>query len=271
MNFPSIPDDLYKLLVIIGAGLIIYSYISQQNEYQNYKNETIKYNSEVRTLNNERQYLEDELDIIEDEADNYSKKYNIKNPVIVSDSGYVFNQTLRGSKNDVRVSDSVASLLSRFKIKKREIKIKDDQLKVQSYVIDEIKADFNETDNFTFWLSIIGTILFSIGVLRWVKSEESKENVMQRQNIFLPTISKCCQSCGIIFNKSIKYGREENGEKNFNFCEMCYSNGTFNEPHLKKEEMFNRILSKINNPKKKEISRIKKKIEGLERWVPEKY
>lgn len=272
MSFPTLPDSVYKLFVYLGIGLMVYAFISRQNEYVEFENQRLEYNSKVRRLDNQREQLNVELKSINADADFYSKRFSIPNPLIVSDSGYSFNQTIRGDEKSVALSDTISHILTSFRIKKKQIAEKDAELGIQRYIIDEKGDDFKQIDDFSIGLAIIGCIVFLVGLSIWINNEKEKENILHRQNLSLPTFSNCCQSCGIVFDRTTKFGTEVNGNTNYNFCIRCYSNGKYAEPNITVSQIVKTVQSDLGIKFSiKEERKFEKKIRRLDRWKLKRY
>lgn len=268
MNIPILPDKTYKLAIYIGIGLILYSWIIGQNKSEEYEKQKVAFSVEIKRLENERKYLDTDLKTLSKDADLLSRKFSIKNPLTVSDSGYIFIRTLVGGRKEVLISDSIASLLKQFDHKQKEILIKDDQLAIKRYELESLGNYLLEIkETFLFLLGFGGSLTF-IGLIAWSNSDDFDAQLLKRQNIDKPYISSSCQSCGKKFNSMIRYGTENNNTKNYHFCNQCYSNGEFTIPDLTKEEM-KVIIRKELVAKKAKWMTIKLKLLQLnnaERW-----
>jgi hypothetical protein len=273
MNLSNLPDSFYKLLVYIGIGLIVYVFINQQNESNQYDKELLVYNSKIRKINSERLFLKQELEDIFNEAEIHSKKNNEINPLKISDSGYVFNRTLRGEKVKVNLSDTISNLLKRYENKQKEFRLKDSDLDIQRYLLDEKAIIFSNNQDFLYMIAFVGAILLFIGLAFWIEFDIFKDKIIARQNLNLPTYSKNCQSCGIKFNSTTKFGTQNTSELNYNYCYDCYVDGKFTDETLTLDEMLKKINSEMKSSKISIIERlfVLSKIEKLDRWKKNKY
>lgn len=273
MNINNLPDTFYKVLVYLGVAMLIYGFVFVQNETTNFEKERLTYNSTLKKIENDRYFLNEELSVIYVEADTYSRKLDVKNPLKISKQGYTFNQTLRGKKNNVLLSDTISSLLKRYNKKQMEIKSKDADLDVQKYLIDEKRIAFKGNVRLAFGIFLIGLTFAGIGLIIWVVQEAFHENFIKRQNLELPTFSSCCQSCGIKFSSAVEYGTRSNSDKNYNFCMTCYCNGEFVERDLSLSVISERIKTELEsqNYKKRYISKVLKKLKFLDRWKRDIY
>jgi hypothetical protein len=120
-------------------------------------------------------------------------------------------------------------------------------------------------------LFIVGSILVLTGLYLWESREKDEFNIVKRQNVNLPIISECCQSCGLDFNSMVKYGTEINTDiKNYNFCIDCFENGLFKFTSLNRLK-YKKIKSLFSIDKNKYYIRIYmymylKALKKLERW-----
>lgn len=267
MNFSSLPDSVAKLLTLIGLAMIIWSTYSFLNARENYEKQRIDFNKLIHTLNNERDFLKRELKDINEDAETYSKKMALPNPLVISDSGYTFTITYRGNSNVVVLSDTISHLLEKYKSKRKEIDTKDADLSVQRYALDETGKSFNELQIFLGVSFVLGIFSFWGGFLLWDRSEVTKDSILSRQHIGLPTFSNNCQSCGRKFDSIIKRGTEADLSTNYHYCNECFSNGNFSDPSL----TIGSLMLKINanaTPRlsKREKRKTEKYLRGLDRW-----
>lgn len=120
-------------------------------------------------------------------------------------------------------------------------------------------------------LFIIGTILVLQGLYLWESREKDEFNIVKRQNVNLPIISGCCQSCGLNFNSMVKYGTEISPDMiNYNFCIDCFENGVFKYTSINRLK-FKKIKSLISSSKNKYYIKnymywYLKALKKLERW-----
>ncbi len=118
----------------------------------------------------------------------------------------------------------------------------------------------------------MGSVLTIIGIKYWTIRERNEELLKYRINIDKPTYSDRCQSCGKRFNSVVQYADDGN-IKNYSFCNSCYKDGSFIEPNLTKAEMKLRTKDYLisYNVEQKEIKKIVKKIDSLDRWSYNSY
>lgn len=107
MSLPNIPDNIYKILVLIGGLCIFYSFIKGERDTDNYYRRHEQYVAEVDGHNLKILEVESKREKLIDIARKLSKKYGIKNPITQTDSIISFEQVLAGSKNEVMVFVSI--------------------------------------------------------------------------------------------------------------------------------------------------------------------
>ena len=66
--------------------------------------------------------------------------------------------------------------------------------------------------------------------------------------IRMALVSKNCQSCGMPLKRDAQGGgTNADGSRNRVYCSHCYLNGSFTMPHLKVEDMQNRVKHKMKD------------------------
>jgi hypothetical protein len=270
MGLSFLPDKLYKICIYIGTGLLIYSGVNLLEKSEKLDEEIIKYTVGIKKHNIERDHLKDVSNSIRVQADNLSKLYSVKNPLTISDSGYILVKTLKGNKNAVLLSDSITSIIkeSKFEASLSAIKTKDEELSEKLYEIDFKKDNMDEYNKILNIFVFFGLLFFFGGGIWGFVKELADEELSKRQNINIPTYSNQCQSCGSRFNSIVKYGKEADGNRNYHFCENCYTNGTFTNPELTISEMQSKLLVdlKAKGANKLHIYYRLYLLPGLERW-----
>lgn len=268
MNIPLLPDKAYKLLIYLGVGLLIYCWLFGQNQSEQYEKKRIEFNVEIKKLENEQKYLNLDLKEISKEADVLSRKYSIENPLNVSDSGYIFNRTLRGSKTEVRISDSIATLLQKYNFKQTEISKKNDQLGIKKYELESLSESISSMNSSLILYVVLGFTFTIVGIISWDFKDEADSKLLMRLNLDKPTFSNLCQSCGKKFNSMIKYGKEKDSSFNYHFCRDCYSDGEFTNQELTKDEIKDKRKNEMiaKGRKKISIKIVSMQIDNLDRW-----
>jgi len=254
MNIPLLPDKSYKLLLLVGIGLIIYGWINEINEQSNYEHRRIEYNLQIKELKNEAKYLKEDLKEIYERTKIIALKYSRKNPLIISDTGYTFNRAIKGDNISIKLSDSIETLLDSYMNKNKEFERKNDEVVIKEYELENLKDTLDGMDNLFSEIIVMGIILSFLGFISWSNFEDFEKKIIKRQNIHLPTFSNRCQSCGKHFNSVVKYGTEKkNEEKNYNFCLSCYKNGEFTNKDLTFDEMKTKCVDELRAKHKNKV------------------
>src|SRR5690606_5324374 len=90
MNFPTIPDNYNKLLIVIGLLLVIFGFINESNLKQHIAWKKSDLNNDISNLNIEILRSNKEIQFQKDAAKYISLKYGINNPVDLNDSNLVY-------------------------------------------------------------------------------------------------------------------------------------------------------------------------------------
>lgn len=120
---------------------------------------------------------------------------------------------------------------------------------------------------------VLGLIFFFLGTEMLKQRENLDKDILLRQNLHLPAFSKCCQSCGRVFNSIVVHATERNQSKNFHFCNSCYHSGSFVTKEIDLSEMLLRTQESLrkSGATEKKIEKVLSKIRGLDRWNPNRY
>ncbi|MFH1174121.1 MAG: zinc ribbon domain-containing protein [archaeon] len=78
-------------------------------------------------------------------------------------------------------------------------------------------------------------------------------------------MQRICQSCGMPMEKSSDFGTNNDGSRNFEYCNFCFQQGKFTQPDLKREEMIARVAKMTPGMLSKE--KAKTLISKLKRWT----
>lgn len=279
--FPTIPNRLPQLLVVIGLALFIYSFISSETIIDKFNE--LKYNHDLIKSDTA-------TDLLLKENDNL--KFKLQNTHL--EILYRIDSALLAKKGDtssleyLKKSEVLAENRNTQETRFFDsfIQKNNDKLAVLNKSVAEHNKVLNEYEskhNIYFVLEILGFILFVIGILLWVSNERFEKELLLRNNFDKPLTYQNCQSCSRIFNSLVKKGTESNGEINYSFCEKCYSKGKFKEPKLTKYDVIERIWrarKKQPHSKWKIIRRfddylyyslVGSKIRNAERWNKNRY
>lgn len=268
----SIPDKLYKFLLLISIILIGYSSYQLIENYKGFiieSNELIKV---VDTFKVNDSYLKYSEEIIIKTANNFSKEFGIQNPIKVT-----YNKEKKESvvnfteiPDNKILNDSLRSLIKKFERKILSDRINRVKLKIAQRKLNDLGST-NEViiKNYSD-IKTLGYILFAIGIGLWVIdiliNFDQKNSNVTKQNEKLYTF---CQSCGKEFDSIINYSKNKDGTSNFAFCKNCYKKGKFKNPNITKEDIIESSIEDLKAKKKCNIftkTLIKNRIESLDRW-----
>ncbi|WP_171609160.1 zinc ribbon domain-containing protein [Limnovirga soli] len=264
MTIPSLPDNLNKLIFLLGLGLGIYTYTDYINYYKSFENLSIQFDNQADSLEVERQSVDNEVENIKSESKRLAFINNIKNPISYNDSGRVFFEysnydTTILYDNFYKMYLNIVRLNN--KIDLGSLKLELFTKKIKNYSKD-LHDEFEDTNNFVTF----SMILMLIGILGIVKQQTLQDELFKRQLNEKKKYYQYCQSCLTEFDSMIKNGTDQDGSLNTAFCNECYNNGTFIEPDLTFEILLNRKIKKNKVKSKWGLFVLRNRLKLLDRW-----
>lgn len=238
---PSIPENLYQVLFIIGISVFGYSFVQQRTAKESYFQKATTYNSisfENKLLQND---LSDKRAELIDYSSNISLKYQAKNPIEHTDSTISITSVLRGEKNDVIVSDLVQGKWKDYLKSKKAFNVAD--LKGsnrQENIEDEMDKLQSDVDMYSYAMPAAALIMV-IGLIGLISNQITKDQILRSQ---LKSPYAFCQSCYKGFGATVQRAKFNDGEVNFCYCNECFSNNDFTDPNLKPIDV---IIENINS------------------------
>lgn len=276
MNLPSIPDNLYKLFVLLGALLIGYFYF--------YKFEPLQKNKDAQYKHYKQNYdsLISKSASIEDLINTSNKAFDITNKSIDSLlKTYPKQDTLTEVEYNIYISTkkNVDKLMLKLKEYSEDshnkinilVSISNQVTALNKNYTEEQSIYKDESDIYMIFI-IIGIVILLFGFLGLSAHQKIQDELLKRQLTERDVFYDYCQSCGKKFNSITKHSKNSDGTKNYAFCYSCYSNGQFVEPDLTLEELIKRI-------KKQELLKnsilfrwqIIGRLKSLDRWNKDPY
>lgn len=272
MTLPSIPDNVYKLTLLIGIFLMGYSTLEDRQNSDMYFSKVNGFNASIDSLDIEIMKIEHQKKKLVEASKFLSKRNGIENPILNRDSLLVFTQTITGAKNEVLVSDSLSILWDDYKESQFKIDMFNKQLKTRKEALKNAKEEFRSNGDFNSWLGWAGAFFFLFGSIGMFLIQDIQDELLKRQLREKPKYYKYCQSCGKKFSSMRHTSKNIDGTINTAFCTACFDNGIFIEPDLTQEEFKRRSILEVRKRKtwigkKLLLSRLKK----LERWDADDY
>ncbi|GAA6766482.1 hypothetical protein AAFH68_24240 [Flavobacterium sp. CGRL1] len=272
MTLPTIPDNYYKLFLYSGLVIIAYCFVNSFESQKSYNIKVDSSNSYIDTLKIKRIYQEKEKKILIEISDDLSRRYNITNPIKATDSTASFNYIIKGTKEEIIVSDSIKKLWNKYINGNFEIDLLDTKIDMIKKNLSNDKDFFENQQYFYFGLAIFGALLGFVGIHGMEKLQKFQETLIQLDISSKDIKYKFCQSCGKNFNSLRLNGKNKDGEVNYAFCSDCFNKGKFTESIKNKEEFDSIVdeeLKKCTNKKEKEA--LEKRFKLLERWNSDDY
>jgi len=272
MTLPSIPDNLYKLLILAGVFCLTYGYVEDIRNNDKYFSKVDFFNSSIDSLNIEVMKIQHQGDKLSKVADFLSKKNNVPNPIETNDSLLIFSQTIVGDKKEVAVSDSLSKLWEEYKEAQFKIKLFNKQLDIRKKTLNQAKEEYEATKETNGWLAFTAGICLIFGLAGMMRFQHIQDELLSRQLSDKPKTYKFCQSCGKKFSSIRQNSKNSDGTVNLAFCTSCYKDGYFVEDDLTKEEFLKRVALEAKK-RKTWLGRklITTRLKNLERWDTDEY
>lgn len=276
MNLPSIPDNLYKVLVLLGALLIGYFYFYKLEPLQkdketiskNYKQNIDSLISTFNSIQNDIGGVYRKFAATKKEIDN-NYKLIPKNDTLSEEEYKKYQATINNIK---RLTLKIESFTSEIEKKyKTQISINNQITAINENYSGELNLYNSESDIYII-LIIVGIFALVLGFTGLASHQRIQDELLKRQLTEKEIFYDVCQSCGKKFNSIVRYSENSDGTKNHSFCQSCYSNGQFTEPELTIEQAINRIKNSksfgYNSWYKWQII---ERIKRLDRWNEDPY
>jgi hypothetical protein len=266
----SIPDKLYKLIIMIGLFLIGYSFYKVDNSEKNYFIEVDKYTKVKDSLYYNVMIMENEFDKLYKASKQLSLEYDVKNPITKKDSLYEFNRIYKGPKQTIALSDTLSTIWAnindkdfKFNLLNKKLDFSIEKLKDNKRIKKQYFEYYGEIFNFGFLFLITGIFLW---IAEHILSFKRSQIIEQEKKIYT-----FCQSCGKKFSSVLLYGANEDKSKNSAFCEKCFSKGKFINPELTKKEFMVTAIKETSKFSFIDKKLLKYRFKNLDRWKEDKY
>lgn len=272
MTLPSIPDNLYKLFILVGIFCLGYGYIEDNRNSDTYFSKVNIFNTSIDSLDIEIIKIDHQRKNLSKVADFLSKRNNVPNPIKNNDSLIIFKQTITGNKIEVTVSDTLSKLWDEYKEAEFEIELFNKQLRIRKEALKQAKEEYNVGEETNKWINIMGGICLIFGLIGMMRFQDIQDELLKRQLSDKPKAHKFCQSCGRKFSAIRQNSKNSDGTINLAFCTACYVEGHFTEQELTREEFLKRSAKEIKK-RKTWLGRklISSRLKNLERWDTDDY
>ncbi|MFD2961322.1 MULTISPECIES: zinc ribbon domain-containing protein [Olivibacter] len=242
---PTIPDNVYKILVAIGLFIVGYSQIQSDKLDEKFAVTNSEYSKYLDSLHEESRKADDMKDELLYESDILSTRNGVKNPIKETDSLLLFTRVISKNKNETAVSDSLAP---KFRVYKRVNKhlgasLKDHEFKKKFFELERQSRDIRK--DIYLYLQFIGLSVALIGFIQllYIQMTNDRKLMYEVRNTIGPIR---CQSCARRFTAVRPKGKNKDGSYNQNFCMDCYTEGEFTEPNLTFKEVYTRTKNGLS-------------------------
>ncbi len=238
----NIPDKLYKLIILVGALLIVFGSYKIETSEENYFGELDKYRTLRDSINILTLKIEKKKNDLVNISDNLSNTYDVENPISQNDSTIFFQRIITGTQNKLTVSDSIQKLWVDYKNSTFQLDLLDKKLSFADGYLEEEKQLKESYLNSFVEIRDIGFILFFLGCFAWLIDTEvdPKKRIKQFEKVYT-----FCQSCSRDFSSMRTYGSNNDDSFNYAFCSECYNKGQFTEPNLTKIQAKERFMKNL--------------------------
>lgn len=238
---PQIPDNIYKLLIVVGFFMFGYSYLESQKEYSKHEKLYDEYSFLSDSIENFRNNLDYQRKQLVEEADALSSRNGYKSPIKETDTTIMFTRIISGNPMEMAVNDKIRELYNSYKkqtfmYKRGIISL---EKKGQTYL--DALADYKEISLLQKSCGVLGAILAFVGFMGLVNLHDLN-SAKHKHDLKLSMGHVRCQSCARKFTSLIKYGSEADETLNKSYCQSCYQKGSFIERDLTAEEAYNKAI-----------------------------
>lgn len=115
MNLPSLPSDsLYKFVSFFGMSLILISVYFLFSEDRMIDQKVLDLNAQNRQIHGKDSVMWKDAKAIQEQAEYLSRRLDIRNPFMATDTSYSWTEMFKGSKEEEMLSDTIKLLVEKF-------------------------------------------------------------------------------------------------------------------------------------------------------------
>ncbi len=273
MSIPSIPDNLYKLLVLIGTVLIIYCFFIKieplKSQYEMDKKNVQSVVDSLLAISSKYDEAMDDILRLDEIEIKKIEKLDAKLPKdnVLSEQRYS-NYINQRKQLLMRLDNNMALLKENGT--KAELSFKRAKLLIQK--LEQDYTELQDKIEIFLFVGAIGVILFLIGIVGLISHQKIQDEILNRQLGEKEKFYPHCQSCGKNFSSFVFYGTRVDGTPLKSFCIGCFENGVFTEPNLTfsqlKERAFRSFIRNKNPFMRWDLLR---RLKSLDRWNENPY
>lgn len=265
---PSIPENFYQILFVVGLFLFGYGFLQYKSNEDSFRQDARRFNNLIFEVNNKGKELDSKRKEMLDYSSEISGKYDVKNPILEKDSMMTITHTYRGPKNEVLVSDIITRTWRQYIKAKKEYELFDEKSRRLQDEIDENLIRYQSNINL-FSIGIgVGIVIIVLGLLGLINNQVTKDKILRSQ--LKPDI-EVCQSCFKRFGATVQNGKFNDGEINKYYCADCFSNNDFTDPNLKPIDVVLQVMNSYHDDGWIVRRQIKNSVYDLRRWRWDKY
>jgi hypothetical protein len=277
MNFPSIPNGLNQILLVLIVVAFFYTYKNTYEEKDAIKTEERIVADTTNTL----KLLSDSM-----KAAIIKEKITKKIARILDQyNHHTFNKTAASTG---KIQHTVDSLSEAEYDADLDLLFASEKLKKYRNKVDLLNVQYQDASSVDTYVNIFLVelgFLFLLILDSIAKGEKKNDEIKRMQVIQLhkSTGFTRCQSCAKVFSPLLSHGKETDGTANEGFCTECYNEGKFTHLTLTSNEVIDNLMNskfgKSDNkfrerihswlfPRKKIIS---KYVHKMTRWNSDPY
>lgn len=273
MTIPTIPDNFYKFLVLLGIFLIGYALVEEKEITNSYNNKRLDFNLSIDSFTLKKLSYIHNRDKTVSKAGAIAKHHKIKNPISISDSTFAINYVYSlNDNNELALADTFNLLYQEIEDANFQLTMQDTLSDIKKDALKEAESELNDGEaKIIAPIMVLGAILLLGGAIGLMWQQNIQDEILKNQLGGKNKYYKYCQSCGRKFSSMRENGKNSDGTINIAFCVTCYSDGKFTEPDLTYIEFL-----KKGEDERKKMSRWKRatiltRFEKLERWNKDEY
>jgi hypothetical protein len=277
MNMPSVPENLFKFLLLLGIVTIsfpLYFFLESQREMSLL---LAKQDEAIDKISLQDEALEFKMSRTTENIQFLINEYELPPMRLTVDSGVLFSNRKILMPIQAEIMDSIKKMWNEYRDSVNTFSLAAEANHLLLTRIEKKFKYFRKDTLFTGMAILAGMVIIFSAVLGQVRKEVNTD-LKLRNEVLIQEFEigakglriNNCQSCGLRFTPLTKKGKDTDGTVNNYFCNDCYDDGKFLDIELTEEIVFERIVSgrKLNEKEaKKKMALIKR----LKRWAPKEY
>jgi len=230
----KLPDNTSKIYLILSVVAFYFIMNYYQYEKQKIDNDFIELTKSGDEHEKSVVSASDKLIKIAKTSEIISKRYKVKNPILLTDSSATLNVSDDTSKNYLAALDLILPIFLEYNSSMINRKVQDIKF---NWARDKhtINVEYFKTISTMVVIVTGGCIFIFIASIFSLRKKEKQTELYEHYKRNLEKYSlrekgelkDCCQSCGRLFDSFVSVSKNTDGTYNYAFCSDCFKDGTF--------------------------------------------